>query len=41
MAPGTIHVGYRRLGVQGSAQTQAALTAIETLLDAIAKEAVQ
>lgn len=41
VAPGTIHVGYRRLGVQGSAQTQAALTAIETLLDAIAKEAVQ
>jgi len=40
-APGTIHVGYRRLGLQGSAQTRAALSAVEKLLDEIAKEAVQ
>jgi hypothetical protein len=40
-APGTIHVGYRRPLFEGSAQSRAALQAVEGLLDGIAKEAVK
>jgi hypothetical protein len=40
-APGTIHVGYRRLQRHGSAQSKSALEAVEGLLDSIAKEAVK
>ena len=40
-APGTIHVGYRRLELQGSIESKAALEAIERLLDGIAKDAVK
>ena len=40
-APGTIHVGYRRLQPQGSLESKAALEAVEKLLDSIAKDAVK
>jgi hypothetical protein len=36
--PGTVHVGFRRLDVTGSAESQKALTAINDLLDAIVRE---
>jgi hypothetical protein len=40
-APGTIHVGYRRLQPHGSAASRAALAEIERLLDGIVKEAAK
>jgi hypothetical protein len=40
-SPGTIHVGYRRPNLQGSAQSKAALQAVGKLLDGIAKDAVK
>lgn len=40
-APGTTHVGYRRLQREGSAASKAALAQIEQLLDGIVKEALK
>jgi len=40
-APGTIHVGYRRLTRRGLPQSVSALGAVETLLSDIVKDAVQ
>ncbi|MBI3434003.1 MAG: DUF302 domain-containing protein [Proteobacteria bacterium] len=40
-APGTIIVGYRRPQSHGSARSKAALEAVGTLLDGIAKDAVK
>lgn len=40
-APGSTHVGYRRLQREGSNASKAALAEIEQLLDGIVKEAVK
>lgn len=40
-APGTVHVGYRPAPLTGSAASRKAVTEINKLLDAIAKDAVK
>lgn len=40
-SPGTVHLGYRKLRPRGSADSKAALQAVDTLLAGIAEEAVR